>query len=328
MSGPEPAYSSIGVKPCHTTAASRRAHSSRSPDGTGPILADRTVGGKPRRHRYHRLSQCSTSARRPSSGPSSRSTSRPPSRWDRPTWRARGTSACRRPPCATRWPCSSGRASSPTPTPAPGASPPTRATGSSSTTSASRSGPLEPAHKQQVQAFFTQAHGEIEQMLHDTSRLLSTSPTTPPSSSPPATRTPPCGRCSSSASAPGWRWSWPSCPTAPSRRPPSSCDDEAGPERLAAAGAHLAAHLVGLQRVRRPRPARHRRRAHRRPGRRRPHRPARVPQARGRAGLRGRGVPDGGHVRGGRHRPPGPHHPRAAVRAGQPAPGGARATTA
>ena len=35
-------------------------------------------------------------------------------------------------------------------------------------------GPLQPVQRQQVRDFFARAHGEIEQMLHDTSRLLST----------------------------------------------------------------------------------------------------------------------------------------------------------
>jgi heat-inducible transcriptional repressor len=34
-------------------------------------------------------------------------------------------------------------------------------------------GPLQPAQSQQVKDFFAKAHGELEQMLHDTSRLLS-----------------------------------------------------------------------------------------------------------------------------------------------------------
>ena len=34
-------------------------------------------------------------------------------------------------------------------------------------------GPLDPARQQQVRKFFAQAHGELEQMLHDTSNLLS-----------------------------------------------------------------------------------------------------------------------------------------------------------
>ena len=34
-------------------------------------------------------------------------------------------------------------------------------------------GVLEPAQKQQVQTFFTRAHGQLEEMLHDTSCLLS-----------------------------------------------------------------------------------------------------------------------------------------------------------
>jgi heat-inducible transcriptional repressor len=34
-------------------------------------------------------------------------------------------------------------------------------------------GPLDPARQQQVRKFFARAHGELEQMLHDTSKLLS-----------------------------------------------------------------------------------------------------------------------------------------------------------
>jgi heat-inducible transcriptional repressor len=37
----------------------------------------------------------------------------------------------------------------------------------------SRPGALDPAHDQQVRDFFARAHGELEEMLHDTSRLLS-----------------------------------------------------------------------------------------------------------------------------------------------------------
>src|SRR4051812_2298037 len=35
-------------------------------------------------------------------------------------------------------------------------------------------GPLGPAQRQQIKDFFAKAHGELEHMLHDTSRLLST----------------------------------------------------------------------------------------------------------------------------------------------------------
>src|SRR6476646_6706252 len=40
--------------------------------------------------------------------------------------------------------------------------------------SLSQPGPLTPAQRQQVRDFFAKAHGELEQMLNDTSRLLST----------------------------------------------------------------------------------------------------------------------------------------------------------
>jgi heat-inducible transcriptional repressor len=39
--------------------------------------------------------------------------------------------------------------------------------------SLTRPAPLQPAKDEQVQEFFTRAHGELEQMLHDTSQLLS-----------------------------------------------------------------------------------------------------------------------------------------------------------
>jgi heat-inducible transcriptional repressor len=39
--------------------------------------------------------------------------------------------------------------------------------------SLARPGPLDPNRRQQIKDFFAQTHGELEQMLHDTSRLLS-----------------------------------------------------------------------------------------------------------------------------------------------------------
>ena len=76
------------------------------------------------------------------------------------------------PRCATRWPCSSRRATSPSPTPPPAASRPTRATASSSTTSAVPGGSSR-ARPARSATFFAHAHGALEQMLQDTSRLLS-----------------------------------------------------------------------------------------------------------------------------------------------------------
>ena len=115
----------------------------------------------------------------------------------RPTWRARGTSGCRRPPSATRWRCSSGRVFSPTPTPAPAASPPTRATGSSSTTSAPAAGRSSRPTSSRCSPSSPRPTARSRRCCTTPAACCPTSPTTPPSSSPPATRTPPCGRCRS-----------------------------------------------------------------------------------------------------------------------------------
>ena len=146
---------------------------------------------------------CSTNARPPSSGPSWRSTSTPPSRWGPATSSARPACRCRRPPSATTWPPSSRRASCPAPHQRRARSPPTRATASSSTPSA-RPAPLDPTPAQQVRAFFDQAHGELEQMLagHHAA-CCPTSPTTPRWWSARPHEGARSGRCSSSASAPG-----------------------------------------------------------------------------------------------------------------------------
>ena len=79
---------------------------------------------------------------------------------------------CRRPRCATTWRPSSRRATSASPTPAPAGCRPRRATGTSSTPWTAP-GQLPAGQTQQVRTFFDKAHGELEQMLHDTSRLLS-----------------------------------------------------------------------------------------------------------------------------------------------------------
>ena len=80
-------------------------------------------------------------------------------------------SMCRRPPCATRWPCSNRRAIWFSRTRRPVGSRPTRATASSSTTSRTP-GLLDQAPRKQVGDFFSAAHGRLEEMLHQTSNLL------------------------------------------------------------------------------------------------------------------------------------------------------------
>ena len=80
-------------------------------------------------------------------------------------------SRCRRRRCATRWRSSNRRATSSSRTRPPGASRPTRATGTSSITS-HRPGRLDRATTKQVGEFFSAAHGRLEEMLHQTSNLL------------------------------------------------------------------------------------------------------------------------------------------------------------
>ena len=114
---------------------------------------------------------CWTSGRPRSCRPWCRSTSTPRSRSGRATCSPQRVSRCRLRRCATRWPRSKPRATCSSRTRAPAACPPTRATASSSTRSRDR-GPLDSPRAQQVRTFFAQAHGALEQMLSDTSRLL------------------------------------------------------------------------------------------------------------------------------------------------------------
>ena len=78
---------------------------------------------------------------------------------------------CRRRRCATRWRCSSRRATSSSRTRRPGGSRPTRATASSSTTSPPRAGSTS-TPRPRVGEFFATAHGRLEEMLHRTTDLL------------------------------------------------------------------------------------------------------------------------------------------------------------
>ena len=128
------------------------------------------------------------------------------------TWHARGTSASRPPPSATRWRRSNATATWPTPTPAPGGIPTDKGYRFFVDSIARPQGMLEPAQKQQVQTFFARAHGQLEEMLHDTSCLLS-------SLTYAAMVVPPQHEDATVHSVPGWRWWWRSCPPARSRRP-------------------------------------------------------------------------------------------------------------
>ena len=184
----------------------------------------------------------STTARPPSCGPSSRSTSRRPSRSARATSpRARrqrvvGHRAQR------HGHARAGGLPRTSPTPAPAGCRPRRATGSSSTRS---TGPaaLGAGDAKQVRTFFAEAHGELEQMLPDTSRLLSSLTQLRRGRRRPAARgRHRSGRCSSSALAPrvallvvG------AVERRRSRSTPSSSTDDVDDASLAAAGARLAA---------------------------------------------------------------------------------------
>ena len=234
---------------------------------------------------------------------------------------------CRRPRSATTWPCSSRRATSTSPTPAPGASRPTRATGSSSTRLGSGAS-LDAADSQQVRAFFAEAHGELEQMLADTSRLLSDLTHYAAVVVGPAARGGhrPLGAARRAGARASRCW-WSCSPTARSTSTPSSSPHDVDDATLAAAGARLAQRLIGLQSLAAA-------------GRALAELAVRPPSGatrtstsscarllgvlvdatrRGRSGLRRRHVADGLGVRRGRHRERGAADPRAAVRRGHPA---------
>ena len=99
-----------------------------------PAAGDRDPGTARHVDRYGEVSPWrTTNAAWRSSGRSSRTTSRPTTRWAARPWPTGTTWASPRPPSATTWRCSRSRATSPSRTPAPAGCPPTRATGSSST---------------------------------------------------------------------------------------------------------------------------------------------------------------------------------------------------
>ncbi len=114
---------------------------------------------------------CWTSERPRSFRPSCRSTSARRSRSGRTTCSAQPASTCPRRPSATTWRCSSRRATSTSPTRARAGCPPTRATGSSSIRSPGRARST-PAARCRCGRSSRTAHGALEQMLLDTSQLL------------------------------------------------------------------------------------------------------------------------------------------------------------
>ncbi len=121
--------------------------------------------------RYPRLPTCWTTARPRFSVPSCRSTSPPRSRWGRRTSPTRPGSTCRRQPCATTWRRSSRRATWCSRTRRPVECRPIAGTGSSSITSPSP-GRVDATTTREVGEFFEAAHGRLEEMLHHTSDLL------------------------------------------------------------------------------------------------------------------------------------------------------------
>ena len=227
--------------------------------------------------------------------------------------RARGAVSAR-PRCATRWPCSSRRATSSSRTRRPGGSPPTRATASSSTTSP-RPGRLDAAAtaagRRVLRHRPRRARGDAPP---DQPPARRSSRTTPPWSSARAPSAPSCARCSSSGCRRSRHRRRGAVATARSRSATIELPTDTSDDRLAAATAHLAGALVGQ---------------HARPGADRAARAATPASTRcappaldGAAStapadgdrLRRRRVVDGPGVRRGRHGAQGAAHPRAAVR--------------
>ena len=123
----------------------------------------------------------------------------------------------------------------------------------------------------QVRSFFEQAHGELEQMLQDTSRLLGDLTTyagvvVGPAAGDTAIRSIQLvGHLAHDRAA-----SWWCCPTGSVEKHTLELADPVGEERIGAATAHLAAHLTGAARHALADAPAHRRRRHRRAVRARP----------------------------------------------------------
>ena len=107
---------------------------------------------------------------------------------------ARGRTS-RRPPCATTWPRSRPRATSPSPTPAPAGCPPRRATGSSSTSSVARAASAPPRPSRCGPSSPTPT-ASSSRCCTTPAASCRASPATPRWWWGRPTRSPPCGRCS------------------------------------------------------------------------------------------------------------------------------------
>ena len=175
-------------------------------------------------------------------------------------------------------------------------------------------GQLGTAQVQQVRSFFAKAHGELEQMLHDTSRLLSdlTEHTAVVIGRPPeatSIRSVQVVGLGGGIALVVLVMSNGAIEKRTIDLPP-----DAGDDRLGAATAHLTRHLMGSHASGTPGDrAVQRRSGHRRPGERGRDRVARRARRR-RADVRGRSVPHGPGVRRRRNGARGARHPRAAVR--------------
>ena len=181
-------------------------------------------------------------------------------------------------------------------------------------------GPLAASESQQVRHFFAKAHGELEQMLHDTTRSLR-----------PHRLRRRGGRAAARGGdvrsvqlvglGPRTALLVAVLSNGAVEKRTVDLSEDTGDERLAAATAHLSRARWSACRSRLParrcRPRATRRRRHRR---RRARRVASDQGTRRRQRLRRRRGPHGRRLRRGRHRAPGARHPRAAVRRRHAAP--------
>jgi heat-inducible transcriptional repressor len=109
------------------------------------------------------------------------------------------------------------------------------------------SGPsaLDPARQQRVRKFFAQAHGELEQMLHDTSKLLSQLTDYAAVVVSPGTEAAIIRSIQLVSLGPRAALIVVVLSNGAVEKHSLDVDDSIGPERLSAATAHLSAHLVG-----------------------------------------------------------------------------------
>jgi heat-inducible transcriptional repressor len=105
---------------------------------------------------------------------------------------------------------------------------------------------LEPAHKQQVASFFTRAHGQLEEMLHDTSRLLSRLTHYAAVVVAPGHEDATVRSVQIVGLGPRVALAVAVLSTGAIEKATLELGEEASPERLATASAHLSANLVGL----------------------------------------------------------------------------------